>query len=127
MTLSEERMRILKMVEGGQISAQEGSRLLETLEEQTLPRERSRPAAARSLRVRVTDTASNRQKINVTLPVGLINVGLKLGARLTPDSAGGAIERIKRAVESGATGRIYELQDLDEGERIEIFIEEVPS
>lgn len=126
MSLPEERMRILKMVESGQISAQEGSRLLETLEEQALPRERTRPAAPRSLRVRVTDTATNRQKINVTLPVGLINVGLKLGARLAPDSAGGTIERIRRAVEGGVTGRIYELQDLDEGERIEIFVEEVP-
>ncbi|HEU4328634.1 MAG TPA: hypothetical protein VFS21_36190 [Roseiflexaceae bacterium] len=124
MTLAEERMRILKMVEGGQISAQEGSRLLETLEEQTQPRERSRPGSPRSLRVRVTDTTSNRQKINVTLPVGLINVGLKLGARLTPGAgAGAAVDTIMRAVASGATGRVYEMQDLEEGERIEIFVE----
>ncbi|GAB4217073.1 MAG: hypothetical protein OHK0022_58930 [Roseiflexaceae bacterium] len=122
MTLAEERMRILKMVEGGQISAQEGSRLLETLEEQTQPRERTRPGTPRSLRVRVTDTTSNRQKINVTLPVGLISVGLKLGARLTP-GGGAAVDTIMRAVASGATGRVYEMQDLEEGERIEIFVE----
>ncbi len=122
MTLAEERMRILKMVEGGQISAQEGSRLLEALEEQAQPRERTRPASPRTLRVRVTDTASNRQKINVALPVGLINVGLKLGARLTP-GGGAAVDTIMRAVASGATGRVYEMQDLEEGERIEIFVE----
>jgi hypothetical protein len=28
-----------------------------------------------------------------------------------------------RAIESGATGRIFEMQDLDENERVEVFVE----
>ena len=121
MSLSEERMRILKLIESGQVNAEDGAQLLDALGESTT---RDRPRAGRPnvLRVRVTDLGGRRQKINVTLPVGLIDVGVKLGARLFPRS-GPTIEEIRRAIDSGVTGRVFEMQDLDEGERIEIFIE----
>jgi hypothetical protein len=32
-------------------------------------------------------------------------------------------DEIMRKIESGVTGRIFEMQDLDEGERVEIFVE----
>lgn len=122
MSISDERLRILKMIEGGQVSAEQGSQLIEALGEP--PRERLRPGAQpRTLRVRVTELATRRQTINVTIPVTLVAVGLKLGARLAPRMAGANTEEIMRAIESGATGRIFEMQDLDEGERIEIFVE----
>ena len=83
-------------------------------------RERSRN---RTARVRVTNLATNRQKVNVTIPVSLIQVGLRLGTRLVPQVSGSALEDLLRAIESGATGRILDLQDLEEGERVEIFAE----
>jgi hypothetical protein len=122
MSLSDERLRILKMIEGGQVTADEGSRLIEALGEEAT-RDRARPGTARTLRVRVTDTSTRRQKLNVTIPVSLIGIGMKLGARLFPRAAGTTSEEIMRAIESGATGRIFEMQDLDEGERVEIFVE----
>lgn len=122
MSISDERLRILKMIEGGQVSAEEGSQLIEALGEPA--RERSRPnAPPRTLRVRVTNLATRRQIINVTIPVSLIGVGLKLGARLAPRLAGANADEITRAIDSGTLGRIFEMQDLDEGERIEIFVE----
>ena len=75
-----------------------------------------------SLRVYVTDLNTHRDKVNVTIPISLINVGLKLGARLVP-SGSVTTERILRSIEQGVTGRVYEMEDLEEGERIEIFIE----
>src|SRR5215212_4909693 len=120
MSILDERLRILKMIEGGQVSAEQGSQLIEALGEP--PRERLRPGTQpRTLRVRVTELATRRQTLNVTIPVTLVAVGLKLGARLAPRMAGANTEEIMRAIESGATGRIFEMQDLDEGERIEIF------
>lgn len=80
-------------------------------------------ARARSLRVVVTDLHSRRQKINVTIPASLVSVGLKLGARLFPRDAGVTNDDVLRAIERDAPGRIFELQDLEEGERIEIFVE----
>ena len=122
MPSSEERLRILKLIEGGQVKAEEGAQLLEALGESPA---HTRAARARpyTLRVRVTDLSSHHQKVNVTIPVSLIDVGIKLGARLFPRGGGPTIDEIRRAVESGVTGRVFDMQDFDEGERVEIFIE----
>jgi len=123
MAPSDERLRILKMIESGQVNAEEGAQLLEALGER--PERGRAPARARPnvLRVRVLDLNTHRQKVNVTIPINLVGVGLKLGARLAPLVAGTSAEEILRAIESGATGRIIDVQDLEEGERIEIFVE----
>ncbi|HEX5692716.1 MAG TPA: hypothetical protein VFX76_22040 [Roseiflexaceae bacterium] len=123
MSLPEERMHILKMIESGQVKAEEGAQLLAALDESS-SRERPRHGSrAPVLRVRVTDLANRRQKINVTLPVGLIDVGIKLGARLFPRGGGPTVAEIRQAVDGGYTGRIFDMQDLEEGERVEIFID----
>ena len=123
MSISEERLRILKLIESGQVSAEEGGQLIEALSEN---QERDRPRAAvqpRVLRVRVTDVSSRRQKINVTIPVSLVGIGLKLGAKLVRRMESANADQIMRAIEGGSLGRIFEMQDLDEGERVEIFVE----
>ena len=71
----------------------------------------------------MTDLSTRRQKINVTIPVSLVEVGLKLGARLAPHVAGANADEIMAKIDGGATGRIFEMQDLDQGERVEIFVE----
>jgi hypothetical protein len=123
MSPSEERMRILKLIESGQVKAEEGAQLLEALgdgQERDRSRARARP---KLLRVRVTDLNSHRQKVNVTIPVSLISIGLKLGARLAPLVATASGADILEAIEQGTTGRIFEVQDFEESERIEIFVE----
>lgn len=123
MALMEDRLRILRMIESGQISAEEGAQLLEALADEAM-RERARAEArSRSLRVVVTELGSRRQKINVTIPASLVEVGLKLGARFFPRNAQLSNDEVLRAIERNAPGRIFELQDLEEGERIEIFVE----
>lgn len=121
MSWSEERKRVLQMIEAGQVTAEEGARLLDTLGEG--PRRERPRASGRALRVRVTDLQSHRHKVNVTIPVNLVEVGLKLGSRLAPRMSRASIESILNAAEQGTTGRVFEMQDLEEGERIEIFVE----
>lgn len=123
MTPSDESLRILKMVESGQISAEEGSRLFEALRENVQRTKMDMPPTPRSIRVRVTDLSTRRYKMNVTVPIGLLNVGIKLGARFVPRGSNVAAEQLLRSIESGVTGRVFEMQDLEEGERIEIFVE----
>jgi hypothetical protein len=118
--MQSERDRILKMVEAGQVSASEAAQLLDALGAEQRVAERAR---ARLVRVRVSDLPSGRQKANVTIPVSLINVGLRLGARLAPQLSGSALDELVRTVERGATGRLLEWQDLEEGERVELFVE----
>lgn len=123
MSVPEERMRILKMVESGQVTAEEGSRLLsvigdETGRERTLPEQR-----LRALRVVVIDVQTRRTKVNVVIPANLVAVGLKLGARLIPRNASTSMDEVLAAVRSGTPGRIFEFHDFEESERIEVYVE----
>ena len=120
--LTDERNRILHMVESGQMTADQAVQLLDALE----PR-RERPIVERNrnrtLRIRVTSSAPTSKKVNLTasLPVYLIEVSLRLGARLIPQLSGSAIEGLLRSIEEGASGRLLEMQDLEADERVEIF------
>src|SRR5690606_17302303 len=65
MASSAERMTILRMVEQGKISAEDGARLLAALDKGQAAESKPRPNifdASRQLQVRVTDLVSSRQK-----------------------------------------------------------------
>lgn len=129
MATTDERLRILKMIEQGQISAEDGARLLEALSFGEQPRltppfnATTSSGSARWLRVRVTDMATGKHKVNVNIPVGLVNVGLKMGARFAPEMEGVDIDQLTQLIRSGATGKLIEVEDSADGERVEIFIE----
>jgi hypothetical protein len=117
---SEERMRILRLIENGQLTAEEGARLLGAMDD---PRP-ARAARAQWVRIRVTDVKSNRQKVNVNIPVGLISIGLKLGARFASSANNNVnLDDLMEAIRHGATGKLVDLEDLEDGERIEIIVE----
>jgi hypothetical protein len=115
-------MRILKMISEKQVTAEEGARLLEALRSGAdAPQdEASRP---KWLRVKVTDRRSARIKLNVTIPVGLVDVGLKMGARFAPELSGMDANAIQSALREGVRGRILSLDDDGDDERVEIFVE----
>jgi hypothetical protein len=117
---SEERLRILKMIESGQVNAEDGARLLEAFDREPVVEPRPR---TRMLRIRITDLARQRGKIEVRIPLSLINVGLRLGAKLAPRVTNEQLQHLTHEVERGATGRVFEVHDLEEGERIEVFVE----
>ncbi len=123
MSQPDERLRILKLVEGGQVSAEEGAQLMGAVEAGNTSGRTRATSSARSLRIRVTDLDTQRQKVNVTIPTSLISTGLKLGARLIPNANPATMDELLHAVETGATGRVFESQDREQGERIEIFVE----
>lgn len=119
--MREERLRVLKMLEAGQINAKEAADLLAALDKS---RQRAEEAMrGRWLRVRVTDLNSGKDKINVTVPVNLVSVALRMGARLVPKTSVVDVQRILEAVESGHKGKVLEGQDVEDGERVEIFVE----
>lgn len=126
MTASEERMRILQMVEEGVISAAEGASLLSAIEQpgaKPAPGQGSR-VPPRWFRVRVTDLASGKARVNVNIPLGLVDVGLRMGARFSPDDIGGVdFDQISEAIRGGMEGKIFEAEDAEDGERVEIYVE----
>ena len=125
-TPQDERNRILQMVESGQVTATEAAQLLDALEQdRQWERTTSRlPRKDRVVRVRVTSLNAKNQKIYLTaaLPINLIRTSLHLGIRLIPQLNENALEDLLRSVENEQTGRILDLQDMEKGERLEIFV-----
>jgi hypothetical protein len=127
MATAEERMRILKMIDEGKISAEEGAKLLSALNENrrgpNAPMAPRAPGAARWLRVRVTDVATGRSKATVQIPLALIESGMKIGAHFAPEVEGVDMPTIMEALRSGMTGKIVDVVDGKDGEHVEIFVE----
>jgi len=125
-SMKKERAQILKMIGDGKISAEEGARLLAAISSQDRsksPLPTSNRLQGRWLRVRVTNTITGSPKVNVNLPLGLIGVGLRLGANFAPELADFDINELMTAIEEGAQGKIIEVQDEQDGELVEVFIE----
>lgn len=127
MTSVEERMKILKMIEEGKISAEEGTKLLAALSEGSHSAQSlfppAGPGAPRTLRVRVTDVASGRSKASVQIPLALVDAGLKIGAHFAPEVEGVDMSNVMDALRAGMTGKIIDVTDDEDGEHVEIFIE----
>jgi hypothetical protein len=127
MATTEERMRILKMIDEGKISAEEGAKLLSALSENRRgpnpPMPPRSPGAARWLRVRVTDVATGRSKATVQIPLALMESGMKIGAHFAPEVEGVDMPTIMEALRSGMTGKIVDVVDEKDGEHVEIFVE----
>jgi hypothetical protein len=128
MATTEERMRILRMIQEGKITAEEGAKLLAALRES-----RKEPravgaavfATGRSakgmLRVRVTDMITGKAKVNVNLPLGLVDAGMSIASQFAP---GVDFDQIADAIRSGTMeGKIVDVVDEEDGEHIEVFID----
>lgn len=114
----------MRLVEAGQITALQAAQLLDALVSE------SEPPVTRSqnrvVRIWVTDlTAKSRKvKMTATLPVNLIRATLHMLAAVMPQLKESRAEEILRSIESGAIGRLMDLQDLEDGRRLEIFVEQ---
>ena len=130
--MREERMRILKLVEEGTISAEEASRLLRALVETP------RGKRARWLKVRVY--RDEEPKVSVNLPVSLLKLGAKIGGKLAISLPEKAQEKLrKKGIDPSnleTLGKIeellnelvgegpFKLVDVQEGdEKVEVYLE----
>lgn len=129
--MSQEKARILKMVEEGKISSEEAVKLLEALE--VVPEEpvgmvpSAKPRRfMRFLKLRVYEGNLEKPKVNISVPVGL----LKLAMKFIPEDARAQIndkdidlDEILQAVDENTQGKLLEVDDADDKTRVEIFIE----
>lgn len=121
----EERNRILGMVEEGLVSADEAGQLFDALlEEPVAPP--ALPVQNHTLRVWVTDTTTRTRQVNMTvsLPLSVLRISLQALASIIPPLRDERLGEILHALESGASGRVMDVQDLEDGKRFEIFIEQ---
>ena len=131
MNATDERMMILRMIEDGKVSPDEGAKLLSSVgnDGQTHPTRTARALSVRGkgapqwFRVRVTDTHTGKSKATVSLPVGLMEWGLRVGAQFAPDIEGIDLNELSDILLSGADGKIIDVFDDEDGEHVEIYIE----
>ncbi len=127
MATTEERMKILKMIEDGKVSPEDGAKLLAALSETrhgASAAGSSRTASANHwLRIRVTDIITGRSKASVQIPLGLIDAGMTIGAHFAPEVEGVDMSNVMDAIRSGTTGKIIDVIDDEDGEHVEIYVD----
>ena len=136
---TQERMKILEMIASGQITAEEASRLLdaasagaaaETNEpsvvsdvslSQKLESVDKSKLKGRRLRVKVVET--NGARVNVNLPLSLMEVGLKIGGRFVDElqDMEAEMQMLIEAIQNDVHGKIVEVDDDDS--HVEVYIE----
>ena len=116
------RAEILKMVEAGQLSAAEAAAKL-------APPPRPKLALTtpegklRWFHVRVSNLNTNQTKVTVNLPMAWVQVGLSLGSHFAPELDGLDWREIAEALNNETTGRLVEVEDLEKGERVEVYVD----
>jgi len=128
MVSSEERMRILKMIQDGVISAEDGIRLLDSIEQSVKREKDGQPVeepgrAAKFFRVRVTDTNTGEARVNVRLPVSVLSAGMKMGAHFSTEIQGLEPSDLMQLIREGTIGKIVDVFDEKDGEHVEVFLE----
>ena len=123
----EERLEVLRLLEGGTITADEAAALLDALdraERAAAPPSdgaaSSRGAQARQVRIRVTDSRMGRAAVNLAFPLGLIKAGLDIAGQFVPEYLPKA-EAIRESVTAGFRGSLVDVDD--GGQRVEIIAE----
>jgi hypothetical protein len=122
------------MVQEGKITPEMAAELLKALEASSKPGGRENNAGAvsgenisglsgRFFRVRVSDIVSGKVRANIRLPLGMVNAGLRMGMKFSPEVEGLNAERLVEALASGRTGKIVDVFDDKDGEHVEVYIE----
>lgn len=125
-----EKLQILKMIENGKITAEQGAELIKALEDVNSLKDNGGTAViankrtdAKWIRIKVYEPEDNTS-VNVNLPLSLVDVGLKIAKKYASDKIPEDLdlEQIAEIIRSGAEGRIVEIQN-EEGLKVEITIE----
>jgi len=109
--MNEEYMRILKMIEEGKVTAEEGAELMqavggpETGTEQE-PASSRNSMRGRKLRIKVTDLDTGKDKVNIRIPLRLA----KIAERFIPKDA--KADMMEKGIDlDDIMGSLNELQD----------------
>lgn len=126
--MKEEKLQILKMVEEGKITSEEGIELLEALNSTDIDHVSGR--RAKWLKIRVFEP-DNSSKVNVTIPVALLDVGVRIAGKVAPNFVPELREsgidevdlrELLEAVKEGASGKLVDVEG-ENGEKVEIIVE----
>jgi MFS family permease len=118
------RLRILEQLEEGQITAEAACLKLENIGEGTWARLAlvEAPIEPRKMRIRVSDLNTGLMKVDLRLPVGLVNTVLYVGGQFSPDLEERDEARLRELLRCSAEIEPPH-QDETDGRRLEISLE----
>ncbi|UCF97463.1 MAG: hypothetical protein JSV89_20170 [Spirochaetaceae bacterium] len=122
--ISSEKMKILEMLQEGTIKADEAAKLLDALEESDEQRTPSEPGKV--LKIKVSDKNTGAVKVNMGLPLGFARFLKDLipaSERARIESQGVDLDAVFTSLDSGAKGKLVDVEDVRDGHLIEIWIE----
>jgi len=143
MSTETKRREVLQMLANGSITAAEAGELLleikaqDSESEATVAPETHEPLGAegeiespakgtgkkaRWLNVRVTDTDSGRNRVSVRIPLSLARIGLRMGARFSPEIEGIDWDQVLQELSGGGEQTIVEVNDENDGESVRIYL-----
>ncbi|MEE9593779.1 MAG: hypothetical protein V3V92_00085 [Candidatus Hydrothermarchaeales archaeon] len=82
------------------------------------------PKDGKMLRIKISDLRSGVQKLNIGIPFNFIKMGISVASQMIPMLKGVNIEELTKAIEEGESGKVIELEELEKGHKIEIYIEQ---
>lgn len=124
----DEKLQILKMIEEGKITSEEGISLLEVLDDTKDKYVENKES--KWIKIKVLEPEGNN-KVNVSIPVSLIDAGMKLAGKVAPNfvpelKESGFDEKdlmeILEAIKNGASGKLVDIES-GNGEKVEIIVE----
>lgn len=123
--MQQETQSVLEMLQAGRITPEQAADLLEALDGAGAAG--APKTDARLLRINVTDTRSGRVKVNVNIPMSIVDIagrmGLSLGIKRAPELSDVNFEEILAALRSGAQGKIVDIVDDDDRQHIVVAVE----
>lgn len=122
---NEERLQILNMIAENKVTASDGVQLLEALGEshpkKTLATKRHSEGGW--LKIITTDLVTGDIKTTVNVPLRLVEWSFGIGSRYTDELRKVDIIELRSLLDSELHGKILEVIDEDDGEKVEIFVE----
>ena len=137
MNNTDEKIRILNMVQDGKITAEEAAKLLEALEVKEEKNEvevlnrfdggSSPKGKPRWLRIVVTDTNTGKKQVNLKLPVSILKSGMSIASKFNVDND--VLNQIdldgvlSMADSDNPTGVLVDIEETESGEHVLITVE----
>ncbi len=128
--MNEEKLRILKMIEEGKITAEEGAKLMEAMDSsdsrETPSETKPDTGSGKTLIIKITEAETGRSKSDIKIPLifgKAVTSLIPKQARIKLNGEGIDIDELLSSMNSGKKGSILDLTDSDGEDRVEIYIE----
>ena len=125
---TEERMQILKMIESGKITAEEGLKLMETIETDNdqandLNSAEETKRSKKQLKIIVYENNMAKPKVNIKIPAGIASL---VGCCIPNVNVGSSdlnIRQIIDMIQNGEGGELIEVEDEEKNSKVIIRLE----